>query len=32
MTWTRDKLLLERSRQREGSANVAMRDLFNMKP
>uniref|UniRef100_A0A8C6UB40 Solute carrier family 12 member 7b n=1 Tax=Neogobius melanostomus TaxID=47308 RepID=A0A8C6UB40_9GOBI len=31
MTWTKDKLFTER-RQRECNANVAVRDLFNMKP
>ncbi|XP_017289431.1 solute carrier family 12 member 7 isoform X2 [Kryptolebias marmoratus] len=30
MTWTKDKLLTERNRIRE--ANVAVRDLFNMRP
>ncbi|KAM8822683.1 solute carrier family 12 member 7 isoform 3-T3 [Spinachia spinachia] len=32
MTWTKDKLFMERNRNRECSANVAVRDLFNMKP
>ncbi|XP_077592183.1 solute carrier family 12 member 7 isoform X5 [Stigmatopora nigra] len=32
MTWTKDKLFTERNRNRECNANVAMRDLFNMKP
>uniref|UniRef100_A0A4W6BW39 Solute carrier family 12 member 7 n=1 Tax=Lates calcarifer TaxID=8187 RepID=A0A4W6BW39_LATCA len=32
MTWTKDKLFTERSRNRECNANVAVRDLFNMKP
>uniref|UniRef100_A0A3Q3K0M7 Uncharacterized protein n=1 Tax=Monopterus albus TaxID=43700 RepID=A0A3Q3K0M7_MONAL len=32
MTWTKDKLLTERNRNHECSANMAMRDLFNMKP
>lgn len=32
MTWTKDKLFTERNRNREGNANVAVRDLFNMKP
>nr|XP_040022675.1 solute carrier family 12 member 7 isoform X2 [Gasterosteus aculeatus aculeatus] len=32
MTWTKDKLFLERNRNRECNANVAVRDLFNMKP
>ncbi|XP_077480295.1 solute carrier family 12 member 7 isoform X1 [Stigmatopora argus] len=32
MTWTKDKLFSERNRNRECNANVAMRDLFNMKP
>lgn len=32
MTWTKDKLLTERNRHRECNANVAVRDLFNMKP
>ncbi|XP_057680193.1 solute carrier family 12 member 7 isoform X2 [Corythoichthys intestinalis] len=32
MTWTKDKLFTERNRNREANANVAMRDLFNMKP
>uniref|UniRef100_A0A673BT54 Solute carrier family 12 member 7b n=1 Tax=Sphaeramia orbicularis TaxID=375764 RepID=A0A673BT54_9TELE len=31
MTWTKDKLFTER-RNRECNANVAVRDLFNMKP
>ncbi|KAK7881690.1 hypothetical protein WMY93_030099 [Mugilogobius chulae] len=31
MTWTKDKLFTER-RHRECNANVAVRDLFNMKP
>ncbi|XP_029109125.1 solute carrier family 12 member 7-like isoform X2 [Scleropages formosus] len=30
MTWTKEKLIGERNRQRE--ANVGVRDLFNMKP
>lgn len=32
MTWTKDKLFTERSRNRECNANMAVRDLFNMKP
>ncbi|XP_029004947.1 solute carrier family 12 member 7 isoform X5 [Betta splendens] len=32
MTWTKEKLFTERSRNREGAASVAVRDLFNMKP
>lgn len=32
MTWTKEKLLTERNRNREPNANVAVRDLFNMKP
>ncbi|KAM4533603.1 solute carrier family 12 member 7 isoform 1-T1 [Odontesthes bonariensis] len=32
MTWTKDKLLTERNRNRECNTNVAVRDLFNMKP
>uniref|UniRef100_A0A3Q2Y2L4 Solute carrier family 12 member 7 n=1 Tax=Hippocampus comes TaxID=109280 RepID=A0A3Q2Y2L4_HIPCM len=32
MTWTKDKLFTERNRNRECNSNVAMRDLFNMKP
>ncbi|CAJ1081935.1 solute carrier family 12 member 7 isoform X4 [Xyrichtys novacula] len=32
MTWTKDKLFTERNRNRECNANVAARDLFNMKP
>uniref|UniRef100_A0A3Q3GVX4 Solute carrier family 12 member 7b n=1 Tax=Labrus bergylta TaxID=56723 RepID=A0A3Q3GVX4_9LABR len=32
MTWTKDKLFTERNRNREMNANVAVRDLFNMKP
>ncbi|XP_068565667.1 solute carrier family 12 member 7 isoform X1 [Cebidichthys violaceus] len=32
MTWTKDKLFMERNRNRECNANVAVRDLFNMKP
>ncbi|XP_075903798.1 solute carrier family 12 member 7 isoform X4 [Nelusetta ayraudi] len=32
MTWTKDKLLSERNRNRECNANVAVRDLFNMRP
>ncbi|XP_014884133.1 solute carrier family 12 member 7 isoform X3 [Poecilia latipinna] len=32
MTWTKDKLSAERNRTREPNANVAVRDLFNMKP
>ncbi|XP_051557017.1 solute carrier family 12 member 7 isoform X2 [Myxocyprinus asiaticus] len=30
MTWTKEKLVSERNRQRE--ANMAVRDIFNMKP
>ncbi|XP_072234921.1 solute carrier family 12 member 7 isoform X5 [Leuresthes tenuis] len=32
MTWTKDKLFTERNRNRECNTNVAVRDLFNMKP
>ncbi|XP_008305972.1 solute carrier family 12 member 7 isoform X3 [Cynoglossus semilaevis] len=32
MTWTKEKLFSERNRNRECNTNVAMRDLFNMKP
>ncbi|XP_028424822.1 solute carrier family 12 member 7 isoform X1 [Perca flavescens] len=32
MTWTKDKLFTERNRNREYNANVAVRDMFNMKP
>uniref|UniRef100_A0A8C5CH12 Solute carrier family 12 member 7 n=1 Tax=Gadus morhua TaxID=8049 RepID=A0A8C5CH12_GADMO len=32
MTWTKEKLFTERHRGREANANVAVRDLFNMKP
>ncbi|XP_047468101.1 solute carrier family 12 member 7 isoform X2 [Mugil cephalus] len=32
MTWTKDKLFTERNRNRECNSNVAVRDLFNMKP
>ncbi|KAJ3611564.1 hypothetical protein NHX12_021579 [Muraenolepis orangiensis] len=32
MTWTKEKLFTERNRGREHNANVAVRDLFNMKP
>uniref|UniRef100_A0A1A8P6W8 Solute carrier family 12 (Potassium/chloride transporters), member 7 n=1 Tax=Nothobranchius rachovii TaxID=451742 RepID=A0A1A8P6W8_9TELE len=32
MTWTKDKLLTERSRSREPNTNMAVRDLFSMKP
>uniref|UniRef100_A0A3Q1J675 Solute carrier family 12 member 7b n=1 Tax=Anabas testudineus TaxID=64144 RepID=A0A3Q1J675_ANATE len=32
MTWTKDKLFTERNRNRECNANMAVRDLFNMKP
>lgn len=32
MTWTKEKLFTERNRNRETNANVAVRDLFNMKP
>ncbi|XP_074478030.1 solute carrier family 12 member 7 isoform X5 [Sebastes fasciatus] len=32
MTWTKEKLFTERNRNRELNANVAVRDLFNMKP
>ncbi|XP_041824779.1 solute carrier family 12 member 7 isoform X2 [Melanotaenia boesemani] len=32
MTWTKDKLFTERSRNRECNTTVAVRDLFNMKP
>ncbi|CAL8293411.1 unnamed protein product [Lota lota] len=32
MTWTKEKLFTERNRGREAIANVAVRDLFNMKP
>lgn len=29
MTWTKDKLLNERNKQKEG---MAVKDMFNMKP
>ncbi|CAL8311260.1 unnamed protein product [Merluccius merluccius] len=32
MTWTKEKLFTERNRGRESNSNVAVRDLFNMKP
>ncbi|XP_061877500.1 solute carrier family 12 member 7 isoform X2 [Entelurus aequoreus] len=32
MTWTKEKLFAERSRNRECNSSVAVRDLFNMKP
>lgn len=32
MTWTKEKYFTERNRNREASANIAVRDLFNMKP
>ncbi|KAK9528234.1 hypothetical protein VZT92_014717 [Zoarces viviparus] len=32
MTWTKDKLSMERNRNRECNTSVAVRDLFNMKP
>ncbi|XP_028825827.1 solute carrier family 12 member 7 isoform X2 [Denticeps clupeoides] len=32
MTWTKEKFLSERNRNRETCANMAVRDLFNMKP
>ncbi|XP_049604931.1 solute carrier family 12 member 7 isoform X8 [Syngnathus scovelli] len=32
MTWTKEKLFTERNRNRECNSNMAMRDLFNMKP
>uniref|UniRef100_A0A8C6LIT6 Solute carrier family 12 member 7b n=1 Tax=Nothobranchius furzeri TaxID=105023 RepID=A0A8C6LIT6_NOTFU len=32
MTWTKDKLLTERNRSREPNTNMAVRDLFSMKP
>ncbi|KAM4606035.1 solute carrier family 12 member 7 isoform 3-T3 [Polymixia lowei] len=32
MTWTKEKLFTERNRNREPNANVAVRDLFNMRP
>uniref|UniRef100_A0A3B5R2Z3 Solute carrier family 12 member 7 n=1 Tax=Xiphophorus maculatus TaxID=8083 RepID=A0A3B5R2Z3_XIPMA len=32
MTWTKDKVSTERNRTREPNANMAVRDLFNMKP
>ncbi|MEQ2197896.1 hypothetical protein XENOCAPTIV_004816, partial [Xenoophorus captivus] len=32
MTWTKDKLFTERNRNREFNSNVAVRDLFSMKP
>ncbi|XP_029313167.1 solute carrier family 12 member 7 isoform X2 [Cottoperca gobio] len=32
MTWTKDKLFMERNRNRECNTNVVVRDLFNMKP
>uniref|UniRef100_A0A8C2BBN5 Solute carrier family 12 member 7b n=1 Tax=Cyprinus carpio TaxID=7962 RepID=A0A8C2BBN5_CYPCA len=32
MTWTKDKFCTERNRNRDHSANMAVRDLFSMKP
>ncbi|RXN10947.1 solute carrier family 12 member 7-like isoform X5 [Labeo rohita] len=32
MTWTKEKFCAERNRNREPNANMAVRDLFNMKP
>ncbi|XP_056155891.1 solute carrier family 12 member 7 isoform X2 [Lampris incognitus] len=32
MTWTKEKLFTERNRNREPNANIAVRDIFNMKP
>ncbi|KAL0168502.1 hypothetical protein M9458_036724, partial [Cirrhinus mrigala] len=32
MTWTKEKFCAERIRNREPNANMAVRDLFNMKP
>lgn len=32
MTWTKEKFFTERNRNREHNANMAVRDLFNMKP
>ncbi|KAG7525845.1 solute carrier family 12 member 7-like isoform X6 [Solea senegalensis] len=32
MTWTKEKLFMERSRNRESNTNAVVRDLFNMKP
>lgn len=32
MTWTKDKVSTERNRTREANANMAVRDMFNMKP
>ncbi|XP_028290001.1 solute carrier family 12 member 7-like isoform X3 [Gouania willdenowi] len=32
MTWTKDKFFTERNRNRDFNTNMAMRDLFNMKP
>ncbi|XP_051969312.1 solute carrier family 12 member 7 isoform X3 [Xyrauchen texanus] len=32
MTWTKEKFFTERNRNREPFANMAIRDLFNMKP
>ncbi|XP_057178070.1 solute carrier family 12 member 7 isoform X7 [Triplophysa rosa] len=32
MTWTKEKYFTERNRNREAIANMAVRDLFNMKP
>ncbi|XP_031439899.1 solute carrier family 12 member 7 isoform X4 [Clupea harengus] len=32
MTWTKEKFFTERNRNREANANIAVRDLFNMKP
>ncbi|XP_046701995.1 solute carrier family 12 member 7 isoform X2 [Silurus meridionalis] len=32
MTWTKEKFIGERNRNREQNANMAVRDMFNMKP
>lgn len=32
MTWTKEKFIGERNRNREQNANMAVRDIFNMKP
>nr|UQS87556.1 solute carrier family 12 member 7b [Rhamdia quelen] len=32
MTWTKEKLIGERNRNREQNANMCVRDIFNMKP
>lgn len=32
MTWTKEKLISERNRNREQNASMGVRDIFNMKP